>query len=99
MFVEGFGGCLPAEGLPWPAIQRRGSRIQVASRVPAEVGALREVSAEQTIGVLVGPTLPRGVRVAEVDVEVGIDPQLGMSGQLGALVPGQGTDGAARAGS
>ncbi len=37
----------------------------------AEIGAFREVLAEQTVGVLVGSTLPWCLGVAEVDVKVG----------------------------
>ena len=39
----------------------------------AEVGALREVLAKQTVRVLVRAALPRAVRVTEVDVEAGRD--------------------------
>ena len=44
---------------------------------------------QQAVGVLVGAALPGAVGVTEVDVEVGIDSQLGVLGHLGALVPGQ----------
>ena len=37
--------------------------------VPGEVGALGEILAEQSVGVLVGSALPGAVRVAEEDVE------------------------------
>ena len=37
-----------------------------------EVGAVGEVLAEETVGVLVGSTLPGTLRVAEVDIEVGL---------------------------
>ena len=45
---------------------------------------------EETVGVLVGSTLPWTLRVAEVDVEVGIYAELSVLGHFGALVPGQG---------
>ena len=57
--------------------------------VDGEVGALGEVLAEQAVGVLVGAALPGRVRVAEVDRQVGGDGDLGVPGQLDALVPGQ----------
>ena len=55
-----------------------------------EVGAFGEVLTEETVGVLVGSTLPWTLRVAEVDVEVGICAELSVLGHFGALVPGQG---------
>jgi hypothetical protein len=57
--------------------------------VPTEIGALREVLAKQTIGVLVRAPLPRTSRVAEEDSQTGIDAQLRMLGHLGPLVPRQ----------
>ena len=48
-----------------------------------------EVLAQQPVGVLVGGALPRALRVAEVDLKAGVDPQLRVLGHLGALVPGQ----------
>jgi len=50
--------------------------------VPGEVGAFREVLAEQPVGVLVGATLPGTLRVAEVDRESGVDAELGVAGYL-----------------
>jgi len=55
----------------------------------AEVRALGKVLAEQTVGVLIAATLPGALRVAEVDLETGIDPQLHVLGHLGTLVPSQ----------
>ena len=54
-----------------------------------EVGAFWEVLAEESVGVLVGASLPGAVRVAEVDLEAGVDAELSVLGHLGALVPGQ----------
>jgi len=50
--------------------------------VRAQVGALREVLAQQPVGVLVRAALPRAVRVAEVDRHARVDPQPGMLGHL-----------------
>src|SRR3989304_9150609 len=54
-----------------------------------EVGALGKVLAEQSVGVLVGATLPWAVRVAEVDLDASVDPELSVLGHLRPLVPGQ----------
>ena len=57
--------------------------------IAGEVGALREVLAQQPVGVLVRAALPGAVRVAEVDLHAGVDGEPGVVGHLGALVPGQ----------
>ena len=72
--VECLRRCLPVECLAWPRVQCMGNGAQLVLTVPAKVHAFGEVLAEQTIGVLVAATLPRALRVAEVDVEAGVDP-------------------------
>jgi hypothetical protein len=89
VFVEGFGGGLPAEGLAGSAVECGGDGVEVLTRVSREVGAFGEVLAQQAVGVLVGTALPGAVRVAEVDRQPGVDTQSGVWGHLGALVPGQ----------
>jgi hypothetical protein len=54
-----------------------------------EVSAFRKVLAQQPISVLVRASLPWAVGIAEVDLESGIDAQLGVLGHLLAAVPGQ----------
>ena len=90
MFVEGLGGGLPIEGFAGSTVECCGDGVQVASGVSAEVGAFEEVLAEETVGVLVGATLPGTLGVAEVDIEVGVYSELSVLGHLGSLVPGQG---------
>ena len=89
MFVESFGGGLPVEGLAGSTVQGGGDGGEIVDGVSAEVGALWEVLAQQAVGVLVGAALPGAVRIAEVDVDVGVDAELSVLGHLGALVPGQ----------
>src|ERR1700761_2240439 len=55
-----------------------------------EVGAFREVLAQQAVGVFVGGSLPGGVGVAEVDGDAGAFGGLSVVGHFAALVPGQG---------
>ena len=40
-------------------------------RMHGQVGALRKVLSQQAIGILVRPALPRALRIAKIDVEVG----------------------------
>jgi len=55
----------------------------------AEVGALGEVLPQQAVGVLVGAALPGSVRVAEVDLDGGVDADLLPARISGPLVPSQ----------
>src|SRR3990172_3256147 len=89
--IQGLRGSLPSERLARSAVERSGDGLEVANAVSAEVGALREVLAQQAVRVLVRAALPRAVRVAEVDRYTGIDMQLSMLGHLGALIPGEGS--------
>src|SRR5258708_13973699 len=79
----------PAQGLTGSVVERVGRGVEVVLAVEGEVGALGEVLAEQSVGVLVGASLPGAVGVAEVDVHVGVDAELGMFAPLFALLPGQ----------
>ena len=90
MFVEGLGGGLPVEGFAGSTVECCGDSVQVVLCVSAEIGAFGEVLAEETVGVLVGATLPGTLGVAEVDIEIGVYSQLSVLGHLGSLVPGQG---------
>src|SRR3954449_4032305 len=65
--VQSLGRCPPAQGLSRPAVEGDCHGCKVFGAVHAEVSALREVLAQQPIGVLVRATLPGAVRVAEVD--------------------------------
>src|SRR5262249_28067225 len=87
----GFAGSLPAESLPGSTIERSGHRCEFVRAVPAEVGALGEVLAQQPVGVLVGPALPGALGIAEVDVQTGCDLEVGVPGHLHAAVPGERT--------
>ena len=76
--VKGLGWRSPAERLARPAVECRRHGRKVAGTVRAQVGALREVLPQQPVGVLVRAALPRAMRVAEVDLHAGVDPQLRM---------------------
>jgi hypothetical protein len=45
--------------------------IQMSLRIHRQIGPSQKVLPEQTIGVLIGPALPRTLRVAEVNIDVG----------------------------
>ncbi len=54
-----------------------------------EVGAFGEVLAQQPMVFSFEPRYQGAVRVAEVDRQAGVDAQLGVLGELRALVSGQ----------
>ena len=59
------------QGLSRPFVELTGHFVQMRLRVHREVGALRKVLTQQTIGVLVRPTLPWALRIAEVNIDFG----------------------------
>src|SRR4051812_17196838 len=85
--VQSLGRRSPAQGLSRPAVEGDRHGREVLGAVPAEVGALWKVLAQQPVGVLVRAALPGAVRVAEVDLKTGVDPQAGMLAH--PLIPGQ----------
>src|SRR4051812_17376169 len=85
--VEGLSGRSPSERLARSAVESGGHSCEVVRIVPAQVGALREVLPQEPVGVLVRPALPRGVRVAEVDVRALPSPTLGPKSGSAAAAP------------
>src|SRR4051794_35034861 len=71
--VKRLGWCLPSKRLARPGVERHGNRRESIRAVQAQVGAFREILAQQPIGVLVRPTLPRAVRITEVDPHASVD--------------------------
>ena len=59
------------QGLPWPFVELTSHFVQMGLRVHRQIGALREVLSQQAIGILVRPALPRALRIAKIDVDVG----------------------------
>ena len=83
------GRCSPAERLARPAVEGNRHGCKVVGAVHAEVGALREVLAQQPVGVLIRAALPWAVRIAEVDLKTGVDPQACVLAHLRPLIPSQ----------
>jgi hypothetical protein len=77
MFVERFGGRLPAECLAWSVVELVGDGLDLFVVPSREVGAFREVLAQRAIGVVIGAALPGTLRVGEVDLNAGLDGELG----------------------
>src|SRR5207245_2886012 len=89
MCGEHAGGSSPAE-LPGTRVEAVGDLGEVLSRVDAEAGALGEVLAQESVGVLVRAALPGPASVGEEDAFAQQVCDLVVAGHLRALVPGQG---------
>ena len=66
-------GCAPAEDLAGSTVHLEGDGLELVVRHLVEVGALREVLAEEPVLVVIRRPLPWAVRVAEEHVDVGVD--------------------------
>src|ERR1700731_2421530 len=88
--VESLCWCFKLQGLTWPFVWVRSHFVQMGLRMHRQVGALRKVLSQQAIGVLVRTALPRALRIAKIDVDVGRQRKSTMSRQFLAPVPGQG---------
>src|SRR6478752_3949860 len=77
------------QGLTWSFIELTSHFVQIGLRMHRQVGAFRKVLSQQTIGVLIRAALPRALRVAEVDIDVGRQGKSSMIRKLLAPVPSQ----------
>ena len=77
------------QGLPWPFVKLTSHFVQMSLRVHRQVGAFQKVLSQQTIGVLIGPALPRALRIAEVNIDVGRQRKSSMIRKFLAPVPSQ----------
>src|SRR6516164_8541647 len=87
--TKSFGWGLEAQSLTWPFIELPSYSVELRLRVHRQVGSLGKILPQQPVGVLIGPTLPRALRVAKVDVDFGRQRKPPMIGKLLAPVPGQ----------
>ncbi len=76
--------------LSWSFVELTRHRMQLPMRVYRHVGSLGELLSEQTIGFLVGTTLPATLRIAEVNINVVRQGKAFMIRKLLAPVQGQG---------
>ena len=72
----------PSKSFSGAPAERSSNRFEVICAIQAEIGALWEVVAQQTIGVLIRATLPWAVGITKVDRKIGSDRQFGMTGHL-----------------
>ena len=92
MLVECLGGCAPVEDLSGPRVELGSDGLEVVAGPSREVGAFREVLAQQPVGVLFGAALPGAAWVGEERRDAGLDGERGVGGEFFAAVPGERTD-------
>ena len=74
-------GC-KSQSLAWSFVELPSHFVELGLRVHGQVSPLRQVLPQQTVGVLIGITLPRTLRIAEVNVDVGRQRQAPMVRKL-----------------
>jgi hypothetical protein len=87
--AEHFGWFHPIQGLSRAVVELPGDGVQVGGTVQAQVSFAWEVLAEEAVGVFVASALPWAVRVAEVDLHVGVRGEAYVISHLFPLIPGQ----------
>ena len=88
--VKSFCRRFKVQRLSWSLVELTRYFIQMSLRVYRQVRSLGEVLSQQSIGVLIGATLPRTLRIAEVDINVGRQGKLFVGREFLAPIPGQG---------
>ena len=76
--------------LPWPFVELTRHFVQIGLRVHRQVGSLGKVLSQQTVGVLIGSSLPWALRITEVDIDIGRERKSSMIRKFLTPVPGQG---------
>src|SRR2546422_4082253 len=87
--AEHFGWFHPTQRLSRAVVEVPSDPVQLGSGIDAELGIPGEVLAEQAVAVFIAAALPRAVRIAEEDADVGVDGELHVLGHFLALVPGE----------
>jgi transposase len=80
--------CPKAQCFSRALVQPPRHRIERCLRVNREVGSLREILSKQPVGIFVGPSLPRTLGIAKVDLHIGRHGKSLMLGQFHASIPG-----------
>src|SRR5712672_2088114 len=82
-------GVSNCKGLKWPFVELTSHFVQIGLRMHRQVGALRKVLSQQTIGVLIRAALPWALRIAKINVDVCRQREASMVRKFLTPVPGQ----------
>ena len=90
--LEAFCRCPVVECFSGPIVERLNDGLQVGVVEVSQVGFLREVLTDESVGVFVGASLPRTVGIGEVDAGLEEFFELFEFGKFFSVVQGQGAD-------
>lgn len=76
----------PVKSLAWSDVQQIRKLVQLLLSVLGQVGSLRQKLANEAVGVLVGPALPRAVWVSKVNSDARLLSEFGVFGHFLTLV-------------
>jgi hypothetical protein len=76
------------QGLTWSFVELTSHFVQIGLRVHRQIGALWKVLSQQAVGVLIRAALPRALRIAKIDVDVGRQRKAMMIREFLSSVPG-----------
>jgi hypothetical protein len=79
--------CTVANGLAGPRVELWCDQVEVVLAVYREIVLPGQVLPQEPVGVLARATLPRALRIAEVDLEVGCEAKLLVGGHLCTSLP------------
>src|SRR5665811_311017 len=89
VWSEKLCGAFEAQRLAWSGVQLPRNRVQLFLRVLAQVAPFWQVLPQQTVGVLVEPSLPGAMRISKVDLYPGGRSQSLMRRHFPTLIVGQ----------
>src|SRR6266566_1964374 len=87
--AKSLGWGLEVQCFPWPFVEFTRHAVEMGLGVRRQIGSVREVLPQQPVGVFVGSALPRALRIAEIDGDVGFHGEALMIGEFFASIPGQ----------
>lgn len=79
-----FQGRGTVQTFSWARVEAMREGVQLARRIPRQVGALRQILTQQPIGVCIGTAVPGAVRIGTEDLD---REPLGQLRVLGHLLP------------
>ena len=66
---------MPSKRLSGPCVEGGRHGRNIVGAMHAEIGAFRKILTQQSVGILIGTTLPWAVRIAEIDLDASVDLQ------------------------
>src|SRR5579872_805459 len=78
-----------SQSFSWTLVLAQGDFVEFGLRITRQVGSLRKVLSQEPVRVFVGATLPRALRITEIDFHIGGHREALVLGHLQSAIPGQ----------